>query len=143
VGGTGATLVATLDEADSDNGTDAGELVEWVSSSSRDLMSDEISTLTLSDEREIWLMDDSDDGRDADGSSDVRGNWTTVDIAAIHLGMRGMVKQLWWELDQAEEASKSLLVLIALRANTRKYEPCDPECLFLGTRRAVRLRRDQ
>lgn len=28
VGGTGATLVAALDEADSDNGTDAGELVE-------------------------------------------------------------------------------------------------------------------
>lgn len=45
VGGTGATLVATLDEADSDNVTDAGELVEWPSSSSGALMSDEISTL--------------------------------------------------------------------------------------------------
>ncbi len=44
-GGTGATLVATLDDNDSDLDTDAGELVDRPSSSSVDLRSDEISTL--------------------------------------------------------------------------------------------------
>lgn len=35
-------------------------------------------------EREMRLESDNDD--DGDGSSEVRGNWTTVGIAAIHLG---------------------------------------------------------
>lgn len=46
--GTGATLVATLDCADSDWETDAGELMERRSSSSVDLSNDEISTMNES-----------------------------------------------------------------------------------------------
>ena len=44
-GGRGATLVATLDGADSDRDIEAGELVDRPSSSSSGLSSDEISTM--------------------------------------------------------------------------------------------------
>lgn len=66
VGGTGATLVAMLDEADSDNVTEAGELVEWRSASSSDLMSDEISTLKA--------------GWDKSGKGSVRGYRSSVKL---------------------------------------------------------------
>lgn len=42
----GATLVAMLDGSDSDRETEAGELVDWSSSSSFDLRRAEISTLS-------------------------------------------------------------------------------------------------
>lgn len=45
-GGTGATLVATLDGADSERDTEVRELTDWLSSSSFDLSSDEISTMS-------------------------------------------------------------------------------------------------
>ena len=46
VGGTGATLVVTLDGADSDKVTEVAELVDWPSSSSRALSNVEISTVS-------------------------------------------------------------------------------------------------
>lgn len=46
-GGRGATVVATLDGTDADRDTEEGELVDWPSSSSVDLSSDEISTVEV------------------------------------------------------------------------------------------------
>jgi len=51
-GGSGATLVATLDGIDNDREIEAAEMVDWMSSSSLALSRDEIST--VNDARCCW-----------------------------------------------------------------------------------------
>ena len=91
--------MATLDGTDSDRDTEAGELVDWPSSSSVDLSSDEISTM---DDGTIFLFGERVDERCAHR------------VYVLPYKSRGKTK-LRGRLGQAEKASGKV------STNTRYY----------------------